>query len=564
MSSNRERRAITLVPGGWRVVYSDYASTATLRRRIRTSADDLSSPSFGILPRPPAPMTDRRLSVHLDVDPLAGASVEAAEVPQNSFEIVLLGDFSARGSGVEQPRGPGELRAVAVDRDDFDEVLAQVAPRVRLALGAGGPAVEIEMRQLDDFHPDGLFDRAALFGQLRSLRRRALDSRELSAVAAELGMGGAPPEPEENRSGASAKAGPGGLLDQILEKAAPSEPSQPTLTEISDDRGLSEMIRRLVAPHLVSRPDPRQAEVLASIDAAVGDAMRMVLHHPAFQAVESLWRALFLLVRRVETGSLLRIRIVDVTQTELNAELSAAGESRGELLRLLRGGGEAAAAAEPALLVAAYSFGAGASDLALLHRLAELGREVGAPCLTAGDPGLLGASDTGALATPEAWEEPAPGWDELRRQSAASYLGVCLPRILLRMPYGEDADECETFGFEELSASPGHEEYLWGNPAIACAILLAQSFSSEGWNMRPGLRRDLEGLPLPLIRKAGEVTAQPSAEVWLGESAAERMLEAGIIPLVSIRDRGTVRVVRFQSIAEPPSRLAGRWSSPPS
>jgi type VI secretion system protein ImpC len=43
------------------------------------------------------------------------------------------------------------------------------------------------------------------------------------------------------------------------------------------------------------------------------------------------------------------------------------------------------------------------------------------------------------------------------------------------------------------------------------------------------------------------------------EQGAEALLENGIMPLASLRERDTIRLIRFQSIADPPAPLAGRW-----
>ncbi|HEX6070244.1 MAG TPA: type VI secretion system contractile sheath small subunit, partial [Longimicrobiaceae bacterium] len=252
-------------------------------------------------------MSDRRADVHLTVDPFEKDSPSAAERMEIPFELVILGDFSARASRGEVRAELDSLRRIRVDRDDLDAVMARVAPRVRIRFDASTPAMEVRLRELDDFHPDALRARSPLFEGLRQLRRRATDPGQLRAVAAELGLpdvadapAAPPPEHEAN------------VLDRILARAQPERGEEAALADLSR-AGMDQLIRRLVAPHLEPRGDPRQAEVLASIDAAVAAGMRLVLHHPAFQEVEALWRALQLLVRRVDTGPLLHVDIVDVT-----------------------------------------------------------------------------------------------------------------------------------------------------------------------------------------------------------------------------------------------------------
>jgi type VI secretion system protein ImpC len=65
-------------------------------------------------------------------------------------------------------------------------------------------------------------------------------------------------------------------------------------------------------------------------------------------------------------------------------------------------------------------------------------------------------------------------------------------------------------------------------------------------------------LPIHTYRADGEAQIKPCAEAQLSEHAAEAILDHGLMPLVSVID--AVRLLRFQSIAEPARALAGRWS----
>ena len=107
---------------------------------------------------------------------------------------------------------------------------------------------------------------------------------------------------------------------------------------------------------------------------------------------------------------------------------------------------------------------------------------------------------------------------------------------------------------------PAHEDYLWGNPVFACALLLAQSFNEHGWQMRPGMHSQIDGLPLHLYQREGESELKPCAEALLTEEGAERIMDNGLMPLESLKGRDAIRLVRFQSITDPPQVLAGRWS----
>ena len=77
--------------------------------------------------------------------------------------------------------------------------------------------------------------------------------------------------------------------------------------------------------------------------------------------------------------------------------------------------------------------------------------------------------------------------------------------------------------------------------------------------MSPGTVSEVDRLPLHVYEREGEPEPKPCAEVLLTEDAVERMIEEGLIPLVSFKNRDSVRLARFQSVAAPPRPLAGRW-----
>ena len=150
-------------------------------------------------------------------------------------------------------------------------------------------------------------------------------------------------------------------------------------------------------------------------------------------------------------------------------------------------------------------------------------------------------------------------WKQLRLRPESASAALVLPRFLLRLPYGQETSSLESFEFEEFSGPPFHNGYLWGNSAFVVALLLGQSFSEAGWEMRPGGFSQIENLPLHSFRVEGDSQLKPCAEVLLTEEAVERILDQGLIPLVSYKGRDSARVGRFQSMAEPHRPLAGRW-----
>ncbi|MBU0907990.1 MAG: type VI secretion system contractile sheath large subunit, partial [Proteobacteria bacterium] len=166
---------------------------------------------------------------------------------------------------------------------------------------------------------------------------------------------------------------------------------------------------------------------------------------------------------------------------------------------------------------------------------------------------------------PDDWQpqaEPAAqeAWQLLRSLPESQYVGLVLPRFLLRLPFGADTEPLDSMSFDELGEEGGHEKYLWGNPCLACALLLGQAFSRREWAMEPGEVDEISNLPLHVYRKDGESRTKPCAEVVFSQRAAEMIMEKGFMPLLSFLNQDRVRLARFQSIAEPLTRLAGPWS----
>ncbi len=291
--------------------------------------------------------------------------------------------------------------------------------------------------------------------------------------------------------------------------------------------------------------------------------LRDILHHPGFQSLESLWRSIHLLTRRLETGTELTLELIDATRGELEADLlSARAIDTTSTYKLLVEPSVGIEGGRPwTFLVTDLTFGPSRRDVALLWRLGQVARLAGAPLVAAASSQLVGCESLVAAPDPDDWAAPPAdeGWSDLRRSAEAPYLGLTLPRFLLRAPYGPETSPIEAFSFEEFTGPPAHEAYLWGNPAFALAVLLGASFNADGRFDHRRLAADLTDLPLCIERTDdGETRAKPCAEVLLGSRGADRLLAAGLMPFQSIRDRDAIRLARLTSIADPPTPLAIR------
>jgi type VI secretion system protein ImpC len=475
------------------------------------------------------------------------------------FRIAILSNFGGRKGGTASPLA--SRRPVVVDRDNFDEVMAQFAVQVQLP--AGEP---IRFRELDDFHPDRLFERLKLFEVLRDLRRRLGNRSTFAAAAAEVrSWAQAAPQPAAPAEEAPRPpSDPGQLLNEILGGGLEPAPA-PARESGPSGEDWNAYLRQIVAPYAVPSADPDQDQLVAQVDEATGGAMRAVLHNPAFQAVEAAWRGANFLIRRLDTDHGLQLCLIDVSKEELAADLGVADLRNSAAYKMLVEKTVETPGGKPwAVLIADYTLGPTIEDALLLARMGTVARAAGAPFLAGADSRLFGCTSLAQTPDFEDWQaavevEVKEVWGALRQTPQASWIGLAAPRFLLRLPYGKGTGATEGFAFEELPGGAPHEGYLWGNAAFACALLLGEAFNQAGWGMRPGLVQDIAELPAYVWSDDGESQLKPCAEVVLSERAFERILREGVMPLLSVQGSDRVRLARFQSLADPPTPLPGRW-----
>ncbi|MBV9125477.1 MAG: type VI secretion system contractile sheath large subunit [Planctomycetes bacterium] len=511
---------------------------------------------------------------HVGVELTVGGSPAGEEVgPDTPFRILILGDFSGRRN-----RGPSladaplkNRRPLRVDRDNLDQVLARMGVELQLPVaGPEGARLTLRFTELDDFHPDRLFRRAEVFQAWQDWRSRLSNPATFEAAAEEMRTWMSAGRREEPEPAAEKKPAPEpvpvsseNLLEHILGETPVAGTSAPAAAGGVDWQAY---LQKMVEPYTLPRTDTaRQAQLTTLVDQAIGRQMRAFLHHPDFQALEAAWRGLDFLVRRLETDGNLKLYVLDVSREELAADLNAVEDlSATGIYKLLVEPTVGTAGGQPwGVLAGLFTFDFRQEDVELLGRLARIAHLTGAPFLGAAQSRLVGCESLAQTPDPDDWNQEDPEgadrWQTLRRLGEASSLGLALPRFLLRLPYGREADPTEQFQFEELAQDSTHESYLWGNPALACTLLLGQAFTRYGWDFRPGMVQDIDDLPIHVYEQDGDKEMKPCAEVVLGLRAAERMADQGLMPLLSVQQQGAVRLGKFQSVAEGNGKLAGRW-----
>jgi len=446
------------------------------------------------------------------------------------MRILILGDFSGRAQrGQEDAATLSTRRINKIDIDNIEQSIARMEVGIRLSIN--DIATDIAVRELEDFHPDQLYQSLDIFKTMEATRNAPAAS---DTTFADL-LGG-----------------------QV--KHAPDKTQSASATQ----NDFNTMIKNIVGDLPIAAPN--QNEHKAAVDAVSAEVMRMLLHDPAFSTIEAAWRSLHLLVTSLELDDNLQLHIIDMSKQELHDDLATAGSNLEDtsLYQLLVEQTRQSPDSAPwSVIIGNYTFDTSENDVKMLAALGAIGEQAAAPFIAAASSRVLGCETLADNGDPANWpplkNADTERWQTLRESTHAQWIGLAAPRLLLRQPYGKNSDPIECFNFEEMPGLPWHEGYLWGNPGFGCALLLGRAFAENGWEMNPNDELDISDLPAHTWQLDGEAHMQACAEVYLSERAGDVILEKGIMPFLSFKNRNAVRLLRSQSIAFPPHALSGPW-----
>jgi len=471
--------------------------------------------------------------------------------------ISILGNFSGRQK-IQDSESIEQRTFKEIDRFDYDDVLADYNINLHLAMQGDGNVIEVPITKHKDFHPDQLYENVDVFSKLRDLRQRLQNNATFDDAAREIqGWLVAEDKPEEKAaapitedkteqdieaaSAVKAEAIPTeNLLDSILDETAKNMGD----TEIDDKASLVDgFIRRIMSSRVKVSATPRKDEMLAAVDESISESMRAILHHPDFQALESVWQAVRFLVRRVKSGKSLKIYILDVSKDELTQDLSQDDVTQSGLYKLFCD--SVHGDINWSYIAGDYRFEADIDDMLLLSQLGYVAMKAGATFVSSADEKLVGCESFSKTPDVNRWdfnieENISEAWSLLRKSEVAKHISLALPSFLIREPYSSVANPIKSFSFEEMLPPVRHDQYLWANAAFLKTEQLAREFIKSGWDMRPGESAMTQDLPLHSYEEKGKTAVQPCAEIPLTETGAARIIQQGIIPLWSVKNRDQI------------------------
>ncbi|WP_349572224.1 type VI secretion system contractile sheath large subunit [Azotobacter salinestris] len=350
-----------------------------------------------------------------------------------------------------------------------------------------------------------------------------------------------------------------GILDRIIAETRLTPEDE---TYAIARRGVSAFIEELLKPHNEHEPVKKALvdRMIAEIDVKLSRQMDEILHHPQFQALESAWRGLELLVDRTDFRENIRVEILNASKEDLLEDFEDSPEVvQSGLYKHVYTAEYGQFGGQPVgALIANYFFGPGTPDVRTMQYVASVASMAHAPFIAAAGPGFFGLESFTGLPDLKDLKDHFDGpqfarWQNFREQEDARYVGLTLPRFLLRTPYDPQENPVKTFVYKETVAND-HEHYLWGNTAYAFASRLSDSFARFRWCpniVGPQSGGAVDDLPLHRFESMGEIETKIPTEVLVSDRREYELADEGFIALTMRKGSDNAAFFSANSVQKP-------------
>ncbi len=336
----------------------------------------------------------------------------------------------------------------------------------------------------------------------------------------------------------------GSLLEQMLNEAKlkPDDEGYDVARQ-----GIEAFVTEMLAPSRMGEKIDRNVvdAMIATIDERLSKQINAILHHPDVQSLEAAWRGLKYLVDSTDFRENIRIEVLNCSKKELLEDFEDTPEiQKSGLYRLVYSQEYGTFGGSPyGAVVASYDFGPGPQDMELLQKCAAVSAMAHAPLLANAGPEFFGCESYRELPKLKDLQSIFEGpqyarWNSFRDSEDSRYVGLCAPRILLRLPYGADTIPVSAFNFEE-EVIGDHDAYLWGPSSFALASRIADSFAKFRWCpnvIGPRSGGTVDDLPLHQYQAMGEIQTKIPTESQLTDRREYELSEQGFIGLTFRKD----------------------------
>jgi len=304
--------------------------------------------------------------------------------------------------------------------------------------------------------------------------------------------------------------------------------------------------------------------IIAELDRKLSEQINLIMHHPDFQKLEGAWRGLHHLVNNTETDEMLKISVMNISKTDLGKTLrryKGTAWDQSPLFKKIYEEEYGQFGGTPfGCLVGDYYFDQSPPDVELLGEMAKVSAAAFTPFITGASPTVMQMDSWQELANPrdltKIFTTPEyAAWRSLRESEDARYIGLAMPRVLARLPYGAKTSPVEAFDFEEDTGAADHSRYTWANAAYAMATNINRSFKEFGWCSRiRGVESGgaVEGLPTHTFpTDDGGVDMKCPTEIAISDRREAELAKNGFMPLIHRKNTDVAAFLGAQSLQKP-------------
>jgi type VI secretion system protein ImpC len=272
-------------------------------------------------------------------------------------------------------------------------------------------------------------------------------------------------------------------------------------------------------------------------------------------------------VDKTLTNDLMKIKVLNVSKAELQADLEEAGDAIHEsaVYKKVNDEGYGILGGEPyGMLVGDYEFNCtNTMDVALVRGMGRIASVAHSPFVAAVGAKAFGAdrfTDVVAksqIAVPfnDTENVEYAEWRAFRDSADSRYVALTCPRVLGRQVYGEKFRKVTAFQFEENVDGTNHDKYLWMNSAWAYAVRVTDAYTRYGWM---AATRGVEGgglvedLPVHTFQtEQGDVAMKCPSEVAITDVKEKEFDSLGFIALVHYKNTGKAAFLSGNSCQKP-------------
>ena len=379
---------------------------------------------------------------------------------------------------------------------------------------------------------------------------------------------------------AAAPAPPVSILDQLLNEPFGTG-SAPVANRLSAFQSAETVAEALTAwfgePQTAADPAAKDRLVLrlnaavARIDDLLTDQLNAVLHQPELQKLEAGWRGLKFLTEQVPDGANIKVRVLHATWKDLTKDQERSLEfDQSALFRKVYSEEFDTPGGEPfGLLVGNYAVTHRpfpdhlTDDVATLRGVSGVAAAAFAPFIAGVDPRLLELDSYADLdptmdLTKTFAQADYVKWRGFRDGEDARFVGLVVPRVLLREPYSDRGAHGHRFPFRESTTAPDGREYLWGNGAFALGAVAIRAFAESAWlaeirGTRTGGESAGVVTGLPALSFGDGLTDTPRAvtDVSLTDRQEKDLSDLGLIPLCHLPGTDKAAFFTTPSVQKP-------------